>query len=63
MFISDCPIFQQGDKRMRRCLENMIRIRCGKLSLLRKMEKSVTRLEKKAIGGVLEVHENILPYF
>lgn len=48
MFISDCPIFQQGDKRMRRCLENMIRIRCGKLSLLREMEKSVTRLEKKA---------------
>lgn len=45
MLISQCPTFQQGDKWMGSCLENTIRIRCGKLSLLREMGKSVTCLE------------------
>lgn len=46
MLISECPTFQQGDKWMGSCLENMIGIRCGKLSSLREMGKSVICLEK-----------------
>jgi len=32
---------------MRRCLENTIRLRCGKLSLLREVEEFATLLERR----------------
>lgn len=47
MFISDRPVFQQGDKRIATVFRNTIRLQSRKLALLREMEKFETWKESE----------------